>query len=372
MLASMPSELRGMLPMATVAAVLFIGMFGLIERPSRISPPLYGDGDTYVPSKLPSWSLGNGVEYPLVALNTASLSVEETARTIGVGLAMGIKNVDFHLGLEREGVALAVTVLGRENLFLVTKLDKPPATMTDPAEAAALAQKVIDDELGALGSDIDMLLMKDSASCPVMQAQWKVLELAMYAGKTRSLGVYNFCQFSLDCILATARTPPAVNYIMRHVGMGPDATGLIAYNEAHGIKTAAYGTIGEPTALASVLADPTLNAIAAAHGKSPEEVALKWNLQSGYAVSNRLTADYAPSNPKPGSFCTKHCEVGIKGMAEAFTWELTADEMAALDAIVIDDYPQSPTYYSSSGCPASFGVSAHPTESVCPGGSAWC
>ena len=128
-----------MLPMATVAAVLFIGMFGLIERPSRISPPLYGDGDTYVPSKLPSWSLGNGVEYPLVALNTASLSVEETARTIGVGLAMGIKNVDFHLGLEREGVALAVTVLGRENLFLVTKLDNPPATMTDPAEAAALA-----------------------------------------------------------------------------------------------------------------------------------------------------------------------------------------------------------------------------------------
>ena len=55
--------------------------------------------------------------------------------------------------------------------------------MTDPAEAAELAQQTLDDEFAALGTDhVDILLLKDSATCEVMQAQWKVLESALAAG----------------------------------------------------------------------------------------------------------------------------------------------------------------------------------------------
>jgi predicted aldo/keto reductase-like oxidoreductase len=147
---------------------------------------------------IPTWTLPGGVEYPLMALNTASLSVEQVEQAIRVGVAAGLRNVDFHLGAEREGVARALAALGRDALFLVTKLDKPPADMTDPAEAAALVRTTLDAEYAALGADmIDILLLKDSASCPVMQAQWAALEEYLDSGRTRALGVYNFCEFSV-------------------------------------------------------------------------------------------------------------------------------------------------------------------------------
>ena len=85
--------------------------------------------------------------YPFVALNTADLSAEQVERSIHIGLELGVSVVDFHLGSsangvhERDGVARAVKSLGRSALTLITKLDKPPANLTDPSAAAALARR---------------------------------------------------------------------------------------------------------------------------------------------------------------------------------------------------------------------------------------
>jgi diketogulonate reductase-like aldo/keto reductase len=77
----------------------------------------------------------------------------------------------------------------RDDLFLITKLDKPPANMTDPSEAASLAQDTLDSEFDAMGLDsVDLLLLKDSATCAVVQAQWAVLESALAAGRAKGLG----------------------------------------------------------------------------------------------------------------------------------------------------------------------------------------
>ena len=326
-------------------------------------------------SVMPSWTLAGGVEFPLVAANTASLSAEEAEAMVRASLALGITNIDVHLGgSEREGVAAAVADLGRDAFFLVTKLDKPPADMTDPAAAAALARETVASEWAAMGVDsVDVLMLKDSATCEVMRAQWAVLEELLAAGKTRALGTYNFCEPALTCLLKTAKTPPALNYVMRHVGMGRDATGLIGFGEARGIRTVAYGTLGEPVALRELLDSRELQAIANAHRRPVEAVALKWNLQSGFAVSNRPTADYAPDNAPYGQRCTDACKASLTAMRDAFDWDLSRAEMAQLDRLAFDAYPQSPTYYSSAGCPNSFGVSDHPTKSSCgKTKAAWC
>ena len=55
------------------------------------------------------------------------------------------------------------------------------------------------------------------------------------------MGVINYCQGSLECLLATAKVAPSVNYIMQHVGMGADTGGLRAFGESRGIRTFAYG-----------------------------------------------------------------------------------------------------------------------------------
>ena len=52
-------------------------------------------------------------------------------------------------------------------------------------------------------------------------------------------------------------------------------------------------------------------------------------------------------------------------MSQVYSWSLDDDEVELLDSFRFSDYPQSPTYYSSAGCPNSFGVSDHPTASAC-------
>jgi hypothetical protein len=245
----------------------------------------------------------------------------------------------------------------------------------------------------------------------------------------RCAGVYNFCEATLACLLSSAIVPPKVNFIMNHVGMGYNATAIKYYGIAYGIATVAYGTLGEPIALPQLLSQPTIIEIATNHTRTVEEVfyhasldppghsphprmrrtraahpvrarqqqstyasshppsdtppsgtpqwpkvvwhpsaqvALQWNVQHGYGISNRITADYAPDNtPNGTSHCTEDCRAALTAMSELHKWSLTPAEMAQLDMIRFDAPSQSPTYYSSTACTHSFGVSEHPTVSAC-------
>lgn len=223
--------------------------------------------------------------------------------------------------------------------------------MTTPTDAAAVVRQQIEDDLKVLGTTVDMLMLRDSPTCEVMQAQWAELERAKASGLTRSIGVVNYCQGSLECLLRTARDPPAVNYFMLHVGMGPDPLGLRSFGEARGIRTFAYGALGEPGPSEELLRNPTLLAMGKAHGgKSAEEVALRWVLQSGVACSVRPTSDFGlgVSVCEPGVACTH----GLRSRSRVFDWSLSSTEMSELDMMTSPD--GNPTLFSSTGCPNSF------------------
>jgi len=267
-------------------------------------------------------------------------------------------------------VTHAIDHLGREALFLITKLDKPPADMTDPAEAAELARSTLTEELSEVGS-VDVLLLKDSATCAVMQAQWAVLEDWLEQGRAKALGTYNYCPSALDCLLASAKTPPALNFLMRHPGMGPDALGHIAYSESNGVLAVTYGTLGEPIALPQLVNSQTLQRIGTSHGRTPEAVALRWNVQAGYAVTSRPTADYNLTS----SACTRHCQAALSAMSDVYDWQLTPSEVAEIDAMAFSTPPQPPTYYASAGCPTFDKDTAGKLPSACLNGtttSNWC
>jgi diketogulonate reductase-like aldo/keto reductase len=264
-------------------------------------------------------------------------------------------HVDFHPGKERDGVAayIASQADGRQGLFLNTKIRKPPPG-TSPTKAALLVQQQLEEDLQILNVEsVDMLMLRDSPDCSVMQAQWKVMEEALKAGKTRSIGVINYCQKSLECILETAEVKPAINYYMLHVGMGEDAYGLRTFGESKGIRTFAYGATGEPGPNKELLNSPILKRIGDGCGKKPEEVALRWVLQSGAAVSVRPTTNFMMGF----SFCSEQddkCEAGVKARAGIFDWSLSANEMEELGALTSPD--GNPTLFSSSGCPNAFGM----------------
>ena len=138
--------------------------------------------------------------------------------------------------------------------------------------------------------------------------------------------------------------------IMQHIGMGPDALGLRAFGESRGIKTFAYGALGEPGPSSELLTSRVLRKIGAAHGRSVEEVALRWGLQSGCAVSIRPTVDFGLGR----SACADGdaCPAGLKVRAAAYDWQLSPSEMAELNEL--RSPPGNPTLFSTTFCPDSF------------------
>lgn len=305
------------------------------------------------PSQFPEWTLDNNVKFPTLALNTVGLSVEDTERSLALAVKEGFTHVDFHPGKERDGVALYLSnnPSKRKDLFLNTKIKKAKPG-TSASDAANLAKAQIEEDFKALNVDsVDMLMLRDSPDCDVMQAQWAVLEDALAAGKTRSIGVINYCEGSLKCLLETAKVKPAINYYMLHVGMGKDAHGLRTFCESNGIRTFSYGAVGEPGPNEELLNSPIVKKIGQKHGKkSAEEVALRWVIQGGNAVSVRPTTNFGLGT----SVCSDNgqCATGLQKRAGVFKWSLSNAEMAELDALVGPD--DNPTLFSSSGCPGAF------------------
>jgi diketogulonate reductase-like aldo/keto reductase len=89
----------------------------------------------------------------------------------------------------------------------------------------------------------------------------------------------------------------------------------------HGILTQAWSPIGGITFYrdgqhSSTLQDPVIGDIAKAHDKTPAQVMLRWHLQQGRSV--------IPKSTKPER---------IAENIDVFDFELSADELAAIDAL---------------------------------------
>lgn len=308
-------------------------------------------------SSIPDWTLDGGVKFPMLALNTAGMSTEEAYKAIEFAKKEGINHIDFHPGKERDGMAtyLSKHRNERDSFFLNTKIRKPPIG-TSPEDAATLARDQINDDLRVLNvKNVDMLMLRDSPDPKNIQAQWAVLEEALAEGKTRSIGVINYCPGALKTVLQSAKVTPAVNYYMVHVGMGNDPIGLRTLGEKSGIRTFSYGQTGEfpvgqsgsPGPNEELLNSPILKRIGNAHGKSSGEVALRWVLQNGIAASVRPSPSY---NRCEG----KECQSGIAKQVGCFDWTLTDKDMEELDAMTSP--ADNPTLFSTAGCPGAYGT----------------
>jgi diketogulonate reductase-like aldo/keto reductase len=288
-------------------------------------------------SSIPTWDVGNGIKMPTLALNTVGLSAEASERAVKLAVEAGIAHVDFHPGIERDGVANALRSLPRDALFLTTKVRSPQGQTLTPVQAADLVKRQLDEDRKILGVDkVDLWMLRETPNCEVIQAQWRVLEDAQSAGVMDALGVVNYCEKQLDCLLKTARVKPCLDYYCLHPGMGSDAHGLRSYAAKRGIKTFAYGAIGEPGPSRALLEGEVLTRIAKAHNVSPAQVAVRWLLQNGNAVSARPTAEFGLGT----SACRSDgsCASGLRDRAFAVMgFALTAAEMREIDALAAPD-----------------------------------
>jgi len=253
-------------------------------------------------------ALGQGSGH--VAQGRYPAAVEEEALRTGVALGMALIDTAENYGEGRsEELINRVIASQRDQVFLVSKVEANHVTGDGIARACEAS-------LTRLGTDyLDLYLLHwpvPNAEFPGVVAGFESLRAA---GKIRAWGVSNFSVRQMEDLFRIPQgdrcATNQVLYNLDYRGMEHD---LLPWCEQHGMPVMAYSPLGGPGA--SLLRDPTLARVGAAHGCSASAVALAWTIRSGNVIA------IAESGSVPH----------VKENAVAFALTLTPQEIQTLDA----------------------------------------
>ncbi len=274
-----------------------------------------------VVGKSPLTKLNNGVEMPVFGVGTLAMTTFQAADLVNFALRNGYRLIDTakNYGVEKQvGEGIARSGVSRSELFVTTKL-----WIEDFGYDEAL--RAFDRSLNALGLEyLDLYLLHWPVPTDFEKtiAAYKALE-KLYADKRiRAIGVSNFQPEHLQRLMDKTEVVPVLNQIELHPYLSQKS--LREVNEHHGIKTESWSPIGgtfvnlpkDPTHPVRVLEDFTIVGLALKHRKTPAQIVLRWHHQQGLIVI-----------PK-----SQHYE-RLLGNIAIFDFELSADEMAAMDAL---------------------------------------
>jgi diketogulonate reductase-like aldo/keto reductase len=268
-------------------------------------------------STVPSVTLNNGVEMPLLGFGVFQTPPDATTTAVEEALSLGYRHIDTAAayGNEREvGDSVRRSGIARDDVFIETKV-----WISDYGHDATL--HAFDKSAGKLGVDrIDLLILHQplpSRFDATLDA-YRALEKLLADGKVRAIGVSNFMPEHLDRLLTEASVVPAVNQIELHPYFQQRA--LQRVHAENGIVTQAWSPIGGITSYGggerSAFDDPTLLEIARQHGKSAAQVMLRWHLQEGRSA--------IPKSTKPARIAENF---------DVFDFELSGEQIAAIDAL---------------------------------------
>jgi diketogulonate reductase-like aldo/keto reductase len=272
-------------------------------------------------STTPAITLNNGVEIPAIGLGVFQTPPDETRAAVAAALQAGYRHIDTAAayGNEREvGDAVHASDVNRAGVFLETKV-----WISDYGYDQTL--HTFDKSAGKLGVDqIDLLILHQALPSEFDKtlAAYRALEQLLADGKVRAIGVSNFMVEHLTRLLDETTVVPAVNQIENHPYF--QQRDVQALGAEHGILTQAWSPIGGITFYrdgehTSTLQDPTIVGIAEAHAKSAAQVMLRWHLQQGRSA--------IPKSTKPHRIVENF---------DVFDFDLTADELASIDALDTD------------------------------------
>lgn len=259
-------------------------------------------------SLAPTITLAHGAEIPAIGLGTWPLQGAEGASAVRTAIEAGYRLIDTAENYRNEdavGQGVRDSGIPREEIFLTTKFNRRWHSV-DGARQAAEAS------LRRLGVDyLDLLLIHwpnpdQGTYVEAFEGLLKLLE----AGVVRAIGTSNFKPAHLQKVIDATGTVPDVNQI----NLNPYATrnASVAFHAAHGIVTESWS----PIKPAEILSDPVITGIAATHDRNPAQVVLRWHVQHGYL-------------PIPKSADPERQQENLA----VFDFELTADELAAIDAL---------------------------------------
>ncbi len=251
--------------------------------------------------------LNNGVEMPWVGFGTfKSEPGKVTEQAVAWALEIGYRHVDTAAVYGNEadvGRAVRASGIPRSQVFVTTKV-------WNADQGYEQTLRAFDESSRKLGiGAIDLYLVHWPVKGKSADT-WRALEKLQADGRVRAIGVSNFKVHHLEELAKTASVVPAVNQVEFHPFLlQPE---LLAYDQVKGIRHEAWS----PLTRGRSLDDPVVARVAQAHGRTPAQVLLRWDLQHGVVTI-----------PK-----SVHRE-RIAENAALFDFELSPDEMAAVDAL---------------------------------------
>lgn len=237
-------------------------------------------------------------------------AAEEEALRTGLSLGMNLIDTAEMYGGGRSETLIGRAIAGqRDRAFLVSKV-WPNHVAGDGIARACEAS------LGRLGIDhLDLYLLHWPSRDADLSSIVAGFESLRAAGKVRAWGVSNFKVADMEQLFRVPHGDRcATNQVLYNLANRDIERDLLPWCEQHHIPVMAYSPLGG--AGASVLRDPTLARIGAAHNSSAAAVALAWTIRSGRIIAI----------PESGS--VEH----VKENAVALSLTLTPDELHMLDA----------------------------------------
>jgi len=249
-----------------------------------------------------------GERVPALGFGTWQLSGEEAREATRHALEIGYRQIDTAQAYRNEvevGQGIRDSGVPRDEVFLTTKLvgDTLAGDRVGPA---------VDESLRQLGVDqVDLLLIHWPNDQFPLGETLGAMRKAQEAGKVRHLGVSNFRAALLQEALQHA--PILADQVPYQPGRTQSSLKQLAVERD--VMITAYSPLR-----GDGLKAPELRAIADAHGKTPQQVALRWLLQQPKV------------SPIPRSANPDHRRSNF----DVFDFELSGEDMAAIDAIRVE------------------------------------
>ena len=250
-----------------------------------------------------SRALADGNAIPLLGLGVWQVpDGPQCENAVRWALEAGYRHIDTAQAYGNEasvGRALRDSGVAREDVFMTTKFyprrDDPLAEVERSLERLGVEQ-------------VDLYIVHWPAGGPTWA--WPGMERAHDAGYARSIGVSNFSVAQLDEVLAVAQTPPVVNQVQ--FSPFKYRRRLLDACEERGIAFEGYSPLGT----GRHLGDERVAQVAEHAGRTPAQVLIRWCLQRDTIVIPKSTN-----------------RDRIRENAQVFDFELSAEDMAVLDAL---------------------------------------
>lgn len=256
-------------------------------------------------------TLNTGNTIPQLGLGVFKIDDDaECERVVLDALELGYRHIDTAMIYRNEaavGRALAQSGIPRDELFVTTKVWNSDQGKDEAPAALATS-------LDLLGLDyVDLYLIHWPAPSRGRYVEtWLALEDLAAQGLIKAIGVSNFEPEHLEDILEAGSVVPAINQVELHPAFQQRT--VRAFGEERGILTEAWGPLGQGKYELAEL--PGLNDLAKKHGKSIQQIVLRWHIQEGVIVF-------------PKSVRKERLAENL----DVFDFELDSDDMAAMVAM---------------------------------------